>query len=58
MTTNILADLPEVFVSNGAIKTAVSRAVSKGFLRQIGSKLYTPNLIDLPEAIVRGTFNL
>jgi hypothetical protein len=54
----MLADLPEVFVSNGAIKTAVSRAVSKGFLRQIGSKLYTLNLIDLPEAIVRSTFSL
>jgi Fic/DOC family len=53
MTKNALADLPEVFVSHAAIKTAVSRAVAKGALRQIGSKLYTSNLIDAPEAIVR-----
>lgn len=53
MLKNMLADLPEVFVSNAGIKTAVSRAVSKGTLRQIGSKLYTSNLIDPPEAIVR-----
>ncbi len=53
MPKNSFADLPEVFVSNAAIKTAVSRAVAKGTLRQIGSKLYTSNLIDAPEAIVR-----
>ncbi len=53
MPKNALADLPEVFVTNAAIKTAVSRAVAKGTLRQIGSKLYTSNLVDAPEAIVR-----
>ena len=53
MPKNSLADLPEVFVSNAAIKAAVSRAVAKGSLRQIGPKLYTSNLIDAPEAIVR-----
>ena len=53
MPKNSLADLPEVFVSNAAIKAAVSRAIAKGSLRQIGPKLYTSNLIDAPEAIVR-----
>ena len=53
MPKNSLADLPEVFVSNAAITTAVSRAVAKGALRQIGPKLYTSNLTDPPETIVR-----
>lgn len=53
MTKNLLDDLPEVFVSTADIKTAVSRAVTSGTLRQIGTKLYTSNLIDPPEAIVR-----
>lgn len=53
MPKNSLADLPEVFVSNATIKAAVSRAVAKGSLRQIGPKLYTSNLADAPEAIVR-----
>ena len=53
MPKNSLDDLPEVFVSNAAIKSAVSRAVAKGSLRQIGPKLYTSNLADAPEAIVR-----
>jgi hypothetical protein len=53
MPKNALADLPEVFVSNAAITTAVSRAVAKGTLRQIGPKLYTSNMTDPPEAIVR-----
>jgi hypothetical protein len=53
MPKNSLADLPEVFVSSAAITGAVSRAVAKGSLRQIGPKLYTSNLIDPPEAIVR-----
>ncbi len=53
MPKNSLADLPEVFVSNAAITTAVSRAVANGALRQIGPKLYTSNLTDPPETIVR-----
>lgn len=53
MPKNPLADLPEVFVSNAAITSAVSRAVASGSLRQIGSKLYTSNVVDAPEAIVR-----
>ena len=53
MPKNALADLPEVFLSNAALTTAVSRATAKGILRQIGPKLYTSNFIDPPEAIVR-----
>lgn len=48
-----LADLPEVFVSHADITMAVSRAAAKGTIRQIGPKLYTSNLNDPPEAIVR-----
>lgn len=53
MPKNSLDDLPEVFVSNAAIASAVSRAVAQGRLRQIATKLYTSNLDDPPERIVR-----
>ena len=52
MPKNSLEGLPEVFLSTTAISVAVSRAVSNGTLRQIGSKLYTFNLADAPEQIV------
>lgn len=52
MPKNSLEGLPEVFLSTTALSTAVSRAVSNGTLRQIGSKLYTFNLTDEPERIV------
>lgn len=52
MPKNSLEGLPEVFLSTTALSTAVSRAVSNGTLRQIGSKLYTFNLADAPERIV------
>ncbi len=52
MPKNLLEGLPEVFLSTTAISVAVSRAVSNGTLRQIGSKLYTFNLVDTPERIV------
>lgn len=45
--------LPEAFVSNTAVSRAVSRAVRAGKLRKIGSRLYTKNLADAPEAVVR-----
>jgi LacI family transcriptional regulator len=48
-----LDGLPEAFVSNAAIASAVSRAVAQGRIRQIGTKLYTFNLDDAPERIVR-----
>ncbi len=53
MPKNPLDGLPEVFVSNAAIASAVSRAVAQGRIRQIGTKLYTFNLDDPPEGIVR-----
>ena len=53
LAKNQLQGLPEVFVSTAAIKSAVSRAVAQGRLRQIATKLYTFNLDDPPEQIVR-----
>jgi hypothetical protein len=53
MPRNSLNALPEVFVSTTGLSSLVSRAVRQGQLRQIGSKLYTKNLDDAPERIVR-----
>jgi len=53
MPRNPIDSLPEVFVSTTELSTAVSRGVRQGKLRQIGSKLYTKNLQDAPEQIVR-----
>lgn len=44
---------PEVFVSNASISKAVSEAVERGRLRKIGSRLYTRNLTEAPERLVR-----
>lgn len=46
-------DIPEVLVSDTDLSAKVSQAVSKGLLRKIGSRLYTKNLQDAPEIIVR-----
>ena len=53
MPKNSLEGLPEAFVSTPAIKSAVSRALAQGRIRQIATKLYTFNLDDPPEQIVR-----
>lgn len=45
--------LPEVFVSDKNIKTLVNRELKKGSLRKIASRLYTKNLIENPELIVK-----
>jgi hypothetical protein len=50
---NWLDSLPEVFLSTTARSSAVSRAATGGLLRRIGPKLYTKNLVDPPEQIVR-----
>ena len=50
---SILNGLPEAFVSHTAISRAVSRAVKAGRLRKLASRLYTRNLGDAPEDIVR-----
>ena len=48
-----VADMPEVFVSDVSISKAVSEAQARGELRKLGSRLYTRNLDEDPEALVR-----
>jgi hypothetical protein len=45
--------LPEVFVSDMGISKAVSAAVAQGRLRKLASRLYTRNLDEEPERLVR-----
>ena len=45
--------LPEVFVSNAEFAAAVSREVKRGTLRKLASRLYTRNLTERPEHLVR-----
>ena len=45
--------MPEVFVSDASLASAVSREVKRGALRKLTSRLYTRNLKDPPEQIVR-----
>ncbi len=51
--SRVLNELPEAFVSHTGISRAVSRAVKAGKLRKLASRLYTRNLDDAPEEIVR-----
>ncbi len=53
MSTSSPNNWPETFVSDTTMSRAVNRAVRAGRLRKLGSRLYTPNLRDEPEAIVR-----
>lgn len=48
-----IAALPEVFVSDSSIYKSVYAAVDRGQLRKLGSRLYTRNLEDDPERLVR-----
>src|SRR4030081_1491711 len=48
-----LDNLPEVFVSSKALSSAVNKAVQAGRLRKIASRLYTRNLSEVPEKIVK-----
>jgi hypothetical protein len=48
-----IESLPEVFVSNKDMSSTVSKAVQAGRLRKIGSRLYTSNLTEAPENIVK-----
>lgn len=48
-----IAELPEVFVSTKELSSAISRGVRQGVFREIGPRLYTKNLRDPPEQIVR-----
>jgi hypothetical protein len=45
--------LPEIFVSNTILAAAISREAKLGRLRKLGSRLYTRNLTEQPEKIVR-----
>ena len=53
MPEKSIEQLPEVFVSDAAITRAVSAAVARGELRKLGSRLYTRNLDEDPEALVK-----
>lgn len=46
-------DLPEVFLSHVGMTHMISREMKKGKLRKIGPRLYTKNLKDIPEQIVK-----
>lgn len=48
-----LDKLPEIFVSDKGMSSAVSKAVRAGRLRKIASRLYTKNLTEEPEKIVK-----
>ena len=45
--------MPESFVSNASISSEVSRRVADGRLRKLATRLYTRNLDDSPDDIVR-----
>lgn len=45
--------MPEAFVSKTDLASAISREVKRGNLRKLASRLYTRNLRDSPEQIVR-----
>ena len=47
------SSLPEIFVSHRDIAAAVSRETKLGRLRKLGSRLYTRNLNEKPEALVQ-----
>ena len=48
-----ISAMPEIFVSDTAISKTVSEAVARGQLRKLGSRLYTRNLEEEPERLVR-----
>ena len=50
---NNKSNIPEVIVSNEAIKKSIYNMVIRGQLRKIASKLYTTNFKDSPELIVK-----
>lgn len=58
MVKNSLAGLPEVFVSDTSISRAVSAAAARGELRKLGSRLYTRNLDEAPERLIRRNWYL
>jgi len=53
MPEKSITSLPEVFVSDAEITKAVSAAVERGELRKLGSRLYTRNLDEDPNGLVK-----
>ena len=50
---SVLATLPEVFPARAAPRSTVADAVARGELRRLARGLYTRNLTDPPEVVVR-----
>ncbi|MBX9786872.1 MAG: hypothetical protein K2Y08_06005 [Alphaproteobacteria bacterium] len=48
-----LEDLPEVIVSSSSSTKIISRYLKEGKLRKLASRLYTRNLKDTPELIIK-----
>ena len=53
MNENSIRTWPEVLVSHTQMSRAIFVAVKKGLLRKLASRLYTKNLTDPPEMIIR-----
>lgn len=50
---SVIAELPEVFTARAAPRSTVSDAVARGEVRRLARGLYTRNLTDTPERVVR-----
>ena len=50
--------IPFLFISDTSQSAEMSRAVKSGLVRKIGSKLYSSNLRDTPEQIIRQILSL
>jgi hypothetical protein len=50
---DFLENFPEVFISSTEISASVKQALDRGKVKKIGSRLYTKNLVDDPELIVK-----
>src|SRR5438552_2366005 len=53
MRRSLPPDLPEVVVTTAANSLAIHRAIERGEMRPLARRVYTRNLVDPPEAIVR-----
>ena len=53
MLRNLPLELPEVFLSTTALSRAVSFALREGSVRKVGGSLYTRNMVDPLEDVVR-----
>ena len=51
--TSDQSPLPEVFVSTRETSRSVSTAVAAGKARKLAARLYTSNMVDAPDAIIR-----